>query len=169
MPGGTDRLDHANRSFVSYIDKSREYYAAHGYPLPYTWAYHRDVPFAPLTKPLADCRVGLVTTASKLVAAGEERSAKEPYVAPTHPIPERLFTADLSWDKDATHTDDVGSFLPIAALDAYVAEGRVGSLAPRFYGVPTDYSARRTRERDAPAIVGLALEDEVDVLLLTPL
>ena len=27
------------RSFVSYIDRSREYYAAQGYSQPYTWAH----------------------------------------------------------------------------------------------------------------------------------
>ena len=45
-----------HRSYVSYIDKSREYYQAHGYDKPYSWAHHDAVPFAPLTKPLAQSR-----------------------------------------------------------------------------------------------------------------
>ena len=53
------------RSFVSYIDRSREYYAAQGYPKPYAWPHYDDVPFTPLQKPLSECRVGLVTTAGK--------------------------------------------------------------------------------------------------------
>ena len=32
--------------FVSYIDRSREYYAAQGYPMPYRWAENDDAPFA---------------------------------------------------------------------------------------------------------------------------
>ena len=52
-----------HRSFVSYIDKSREYYAAQGYPNPYQWPYHEEVPFAVLTKPLGESTVGVVTTA----------------------------------------------------------------------------------------------------------
>ena len=53
-----------HRSFVSYIDKSRDYYAAQGYTLPYKWVYHKEVPFNKLSKPLSDCTVGLVTTAN---------------------------------------------------------------------------------------------------------
>ena len=56
--------DPARRVFVSYIDKSREYYLAQGFGNPYRWAYNADVPFAPLPKPLAECRIGVVTTSS---------------------------------------------------------------------------------------------------------
>jgi hypothetical protein len=46
------------------MDRSREYYAAQGYAQPYAWAHHQEVPFTPLRKPMSECRVGLVTTAS---------------------------------------------------------------------------------------------------------
>jgi hypothetical protein len=61
----------------------------------------------------------------------------------------------------------VGSFLPIAALQG--ASGRIGALAERFHGVPTDYSQRRTQERDAPEILGRCREDGADAALLVPL
>ena len=41
------------RSYVSYIDRSREYYTAQGYSQPYTWAHHDDVPFTLLKKSLS--------------------------------------------------------------------------------------------------------------------
>ena len=85
------------------------------------------------------------------------------------PAPEQLFTDHLSWDKETTHTNDIGSFLPIAALRAFAESGRVGSLAARFHGVPTDYSQRRNIEVDAPEILRRCREDEVDVALLVPL
>ena len=53
-----------HRSFVSYIDKSREYYAAQGYSQPYRWVYNIDVPFNALSKPFSDSTVGVVTTAT---------------------------------------------------------------------------------------------------------
>ena len=43
------------------------------------------------------------------------------------------------------------------------------SLAERFYGVPTDYSHRRTSRRDAPQILEFAQEDELDAVILVPL
>ncbi len=52
----------AYRSFLSYIDLSREYYAAYGYTQPYKWRSHASVPFTKLDKPLSQCRVGLMTT-----------------------------------------------------------------------------------------------------------
>jgi hypothetical protein len=161
-----------HRSFVSYIDRSREHYAAQGYSRPYAWAHHDDVPFTPLGKPLSACRVALVTTAGRMQAAGAIGIGplmRELYAEPADPPPTRLFTDDLFWDKKATHTDDVDSFLPINRLAEYAAGGRIGSASPRFYGVPTDYSQGRTRERAAPQILEWCREDGVDALLLAAL
>jgi len=158
------------RSYVSYIDKSREFYAASGYTNPYKWAYDGGTPpFTPLPKPLSQLRVGLVTTTFPMPAPGERLLAKAPYAQAVEPRPEAMFTEDLFWDKKATHTRDTESFLPIARLQEQVAAGRIGSLSPRFYGVPTDYSQRRTNEQDAPAILSMLREDAVDVAFLVPL
>ena len=54
----------AHRIAVSYIDKSRDFYSAQGYGKPYRWASNLETPFTPLKKPLNECRVGLVTTAT---------------------------------------------------------------------------------------------------------
>ena len=121
---------------------------------------------------LAECRVGLVTTAAPLgtsVDPGSLRADKQVWSGSVDPPPECLFTDHLSWDKETTHTDDVESFLPIEALRSFEASGRIGGVASRFHGVPTDYSQRRTREQDAPEVLKRCQEDEVDVALLVPL
>jgi hypothetical protein len=59
------------RSFLSYIDLSREYYAAQGYAKPYGWLSHQCVPFTKLERPLSECRVALVTTADLAKPPGE--------------------------------------------------------------------------------------------------
>ncbi len=162
-----------HRQFVSYIDRTRNYYEAQGYGRPYAWARNTDVPFTRPEKPLSESRVGLVTTASlwrdQKVVSGVLRGDKQVYSAAVAPLPERLFTDDLSWDKESTHTDDVPSFLPVPQLEACAATGRIGSLAERFHGVPTDYSQRQTIEVDAPEVVRRLHEDQVDVALLVPL
>lgn len=167
MPGIT------HRTFVSYIDRTREFYAAQGYDRPYAWARHQDAPFTPLAKPLAQSRVALITTASPwredAPVDGVLRGAKQVWSGASAPPPERLYTDDLAWDKEATHTRDVASFLPLARLAELAAAGRIGSLAPRFHGVPTDYSQRRTLEQDAPEILARCRDDAVDVALLVPL
>lgn len=162
-----------HRTFVSYIDRTREYYGAQGYEKPYVWARHTEAVLAPLAKPLAQSRVALITTASPWredkPVDGVLRGGKQVWSGPTAAPPERLFTDDLSWDKEATHTRDVEAFLPIRRLRELEEQGRIGSLAARFHGVPTDYSQRRTIEQDAPQILARCREDEVDVALLVPL
>ncbi len=160
-----------HRSYVSYIDRSREYYAAQGYARPYAWPHYDDVPFTPLKKSLAECRVGLVTTAGRPQAggAGFLLSPRELYAEPAEPAPTSLYTNDLFWDKEATHTDDVDSFLPVNRLAEYAAGGRIGSASPRFYGVPTDYSQSRTTGQAAPRILDWCREDGVDAVLLAGL
>jgi hypothetical protein len=162
----------AYRSYVSYIDRSREYYAAQGYSQPYTWACHDDAPFTPLKKPLSECRVGMVTTAGKMDAQVEREGrhkTRELYAMAANPAPRRMFTADLFWDKVATHTDDVESFLSLNRLAEYAAGGRIKSASPRFYGVPTDYSQGKTSSRDAPKILEWCREDGVQAMLLSAL
>jgi hypothetical protein len=85
---------------------------------------------------------------------------------PSHPAPESLFTADLSWHKEATHTDDIDTFLPFGALQR--ANSRIGGVSDRFYCVPTEYSQRVTRD-DAAKVEAWCREDGVDVVVLVPL
>ena len=156
-----------SRTPTSYMQRTREFYAAQGFDRAYVWAHHDQTPFTPLHKPLADCRLGIVTT-----AALHDRQATDTRTtdcAPLHPPPERLWGNDLAWDKTVTHMDDIDSYFPLRALQAAVDEGRLGSLTDRFYCVPTDYSQRRTLEVDAPRILEWLREDGADIALLVPL
>ena len=49
---------------IPYMTRIRDYYQALGYGAPYRWAHYAEVPFAPLKKPLAESRIGLITTAA---------------------------------------------------------------------------------------------------------
>ena len=155
----------SHRTHVSYIDKSREYYRASGYDRAYRWAHHEDVPFSSLAKPLAQSRLGVVTTADK--APSSAPRATKLFAAP-NAEGGQLFT-EKSWDREATHTRDAETYLPLTRLAEHVAAGRLGSRSPRFYGVPTDYSQRLTVEHDAPQIETWMREDGVDLALLVPL
>jgi len=161
-----------HRSHLSYIDKSREYYSASGYEQPYGWATHDDAPFAALAKPLSECRVGLVTTSyflpSDFVYEVPSDLPRVPDARPVDDV-EGLDNQYLFWAKDETHTDDLGSFLPITQMQAMVDQGRIGSLSPRYYCLPTQYSHRLTERRDAPQIFQWMVEDEVDVAVMVPL
>jgi D-proline reductase (dithiol) PrdB len=162
-------------TYVRYIDKTREYYAKEGYAKPYQWAHFDDVPFTPLTKPLKDCRLTLVST-SDVAMKGEddgERDALEMFSGNVYSIPsdtpaERLFSRQEHFDRYATNLDDVNTYFPIDRLNEAAAAGRIGSVAPRLHGVFTAYSQRRTLEVDGPEVLRLCREDNVDAAVLTP-
>lgn len=152
---------------VAYMARTRDYYAAQGFERAYRWAHHEEIPFVRPPRPLSACTLGLVTTASREPRADlaprkvDSGSMAEP--------PARLYTDDLSWDKQATHTDDVNSFCPFAPLAELVAAGRLGALTPRFHCAPTEYSQRATEAHDAPEILRRLREDGADIALLVPL
>ena len=163
-------VDPAHRTFVSYIDKSRDYYLVLGYGNPYLWAHFADVPFAHLRRPLSRAVVTLITTAHQ---HPEEQIdpvlSRAVYSVPSDHPPASLNTDALFWDRQATHTDDMDSYFPVHRLQECVRDGRIEQLARRLHGVPTEYSQRCTVERDAPEILRRCEEDGVDAALLVPL
>ena len=162
-------VDPTHRTFVSYIDKSREYYAARGHTNPYRWAHFEDVPFATLQRPLSQRAVALITTAHLIPSEGELPSLHSVYSVASNAPPARLSTDGLFWDRDATHTNDLDSYCPVHRLQELAREGRIGQLARHLHGVPTEYSQRLTQERDAPEVLRRCREDGADAAILVPL
>ncbi|MEM1432570.1 MAG: hypothetical protein AAGG11_00770 [Pseudomonadota bacterium] len=165
---------------VGYMERTRLFYEAQGYARSYRWAHFEDVPFTPLRKPLSEARLVLVTTASPLRESAAATTGDTPIGAtllkkkalarrPVADPPSALYTDDLSWDKEATHTRDLASYFPLRELATRVADGRLGSLTASYFCVPTEYSQRQTIEDDAPAIRTGALEEGADIALLVPL
>ncbi|MEM1229820.1 MAG: hypothetical protein AAGI15_04730 [Pseudomonadota bacterium] len=173
--------DHAVRCTdpVPYMERTRDYYAAQGYPKPYQWAQADETPFTVLRKPVTESTLALITTASPMrdrkpgdgvSPSGETLlMEKATFSGSIDEPPAQLFTGDLSWDKETTHTEDLGSFFPLAILKELVAAGELGALASRYHCVPTEYSQRQTLEQDAPLIRDRAIEDGADIALLVPL
>lgn len=162
------QINPAHRVTVSYIDKSRDYYADKGFTNPYRWATYQTAPFSKLQKPLSQSRVAIVTTSAPNELSGQ-RENRAVWSAPSTDIPDGLHTHHVFWHKTATHTNDLGTFLPLDHLHASAASGRIGGVGPRFYGVPTTYSQRQTSEEDAPAILKMCQEDQIDAVIFIPM
>jgi D-proline reductase (dithiol) PrdB len=156
-------------SHVRYMDKTREYYRSLGYETPYRWAHFDEIPFTRLAKPLSECRVAVVTTSEVVLrdAPGSpDDLAREVYSLPADVPVERLASRKESYDRYATTLDDVDSYLPLTRLRELATKGRVGSLAPRFHVVYSEYSQRKTVEVDAAEILRRCREDGADAALL---
>ncbi|MBC8241343.1 MAG: hypothetical protein ISR50_17315 [Alphaproteobacteria bacterium] len=160
---------------VPYIDRSRAYYLAMGYPKPYEWAHLAEVPFNALDKPLNQSSITVITTAAPITPGNGNQGAgaamnpaaafQQIYSAPSANAPD-LGISHLHYDRGHTDAADQGAFMPLPALADAAAAGRIGSVAPRFHGVPTRYSHRLSLKRDGPELLARLREDQTDAAIL---
>ncbi|MDB2509518.1 hypothetical protein N9X32_03230 [Pseudomonadales bacterium] len=152
---------------IRYIERTKAYYRAQGFDQDYQWAANTQTPFSKPARPLKSARITLVTTAVVEPSIPKPIRAAKSYRFSD--VPAHFDTTEVSWDKITTHTNDRESYFPLHALNKRVAAGDIGSLAPRFHFIPTEYSQRHTRDQDAPLIAQHCLEDAVDLAILIPL
>lgn len=162
---------------IPYLQRIRSYYQALGYGVPYAWAHCAEVPFQPLRKPLSQSRVALVTTAAPYQPGRGDQGPGAPYNARAKfygvysgdsARDHDLRISHVAIDRQHTTAADPGTYFPLPALRACAAAGRIGSVAPRFHGAPTNRSQRVTREVDGPEIVARCRADGVDAAILVP-
>ena len=143
----------------------------------------RPIPWTPLSRPVAECRFGLVTSGG-LYHRGVEppfdlaREEREPtWGDPTF----RRLPAEIRQEAvGASHLHlntrdvlaDVNVLLPVHRFQALAAEGRIGSLAAHAYsfmgyqGFPPDTTA--WAEVYGPQVADALRAEGVDCVLLTP-
>jgi D-proline reductase (dithiol) PrdB len=74
----------------------------------------------------------------------------------------------IAYDRVHTSADDSGTWFPLPQLLRLARERRIGEVAPRFFGAPTNRSHRVTLEADAPEILARCRQDGVDAAVLVP-
>ena len=162
---------------IPYLQRIRTYYQALGYGAPYEWAHCTEVPFQPLPQPLSRCRIGLITTAAPFRESAGDQGPGAPYNARAKfyavysgdtRIDHDLRISHVAIDRQHTTAEDPATYFPLAELRRSAASGRIGSLAPRFHGAPTNRSHRATLEIDGPEIVARCKADAVDAAILVP-
>ena len=162
---------------IPYRQRIREYYLALGYGAPYEWAHYAEVPLHRLRKPLGDCRLTLVTTAAPYQPDKGDQGPGAPYNSAAKFY--AVYSGDTAKDHDLrishvgidrkhTTAEDPGSYFALPELRAAAATGRIGGLARRFHGLPTNRSHRVTLEVDCPELVARCKADGVDAALLLP-
>ena len=159
------------RAPVDYIARTREQYDALGYPA-YSWVHNEDTPaFAPLQKPLSECRAGLIASGGIYQQGQIAFHFKDDFSyreidtsTDTSTLRATHFAYDLT---DARRDPNV--VFPLDTLRHAVDEAWLGELGPTAYtfmgGI---YSARKVRDILAPALADRLIKDEVDVALLVP-
>jgi D-proline reductase (dithiol) PrdB len=126
--------------------------------------------WAPLTKPLNQCRVGFAT------AGGIHRRAQKPFHTAGDYTFREIPIDTPSSDLMVTHggfdnsdiNKDVNAMLPIDRLRELAAEGYIGGLSPVLIGfMGGGGNVDKFRQESGPAIAKIFQDAQVDIVLLT--
>lgn len=136
----------------------------------------REIPWAPLSKPLADSVVALVTTAGVHLKSQEPFDMEDRDGDPSfREIPVDAPRADLTithkyYDHSAADRD-INVVLPLDRMNELVAERRIGGIAPVAYGFMGHIDGPHLKaliEQAAPEIARRLKADRADAVILTP-
>jgi D-proline reductase (dithiol) PrdB len=158
---------------VRYIDALTARYDRLGYPS-YRW-YVADSrpPFTPLTKLLAQSRVGMLTTSGCYVAGQVAYHYKDDTSIRKIPVDtpkERLRFAHFTENYLVDARQDPDCLVPLTALRRLREEGVIGALADDAISCMGGvYSQRRVREEMVPQIAATFTDQKVDLAFLVPM
>jgi D-proline reductase (dithiol) PrdB len=141
---------------------------------------HPPIPWAPVSKPLGESKVALLSTAGISMQGDEPFDMEGERKRPTWGDPSfRKIRADATGDSiDVNHLHidtsyikaDINVALPLDRLRELVADGRVGGIAETHYST-MGYQGADTKvleNETAPAIAESAKREHVDLVLLAP-
>ncbi|MGO9602175.1 MAG: glycine/sarcosine/betaine reductase selenoprotein B family protein [Candidatus Binataceae bacterium] len=153
---------------VDYITRTRELYA--DWNNPYRWVSNDTVPWTPLSKPIAECKVAMISSGG-VMYRDQPRFHRED--ASYRKIPKAAARADLNvWHfgyptRDAQ--EDPNCVFPWERLREFERERVIGELSdPCFSFMGGIYSARKVRDELAPQIVDELKRAHVDAFYLVP-
>ena len=123
-PDGSDQAPEHDVP-IPYMQRTRDYYLTLGYGNPYRWAHYADSPYTPLKKPLAECRIGLITTAAPYQPDKGDQGPGAPYnggakfyqvYSGDTAIDHDLRISHIGYDRIHTTATDSGTWFPLPAL-----------------------------------------------------
>jgi D-proline reductase (dithiol) PrdB len=152
---------------VDYIPRTRELY---GDFTPYRWVENDTVPFTPLTKPIASCKLALITSGG-VMYRDQPRFHRED--ASYRRIPKNARRNELNvWHfgyPTADAQEDPNCVFPLERMRELEAERVIGELVdPAFSFMGGVYSARKVRDELAPKIIDELKRAHADAFLLVP-
>ena len=141
---------------------------------------HDAIPFAPVTKPLSESRIALLSTAGLSMAGDAPFDMELERKRPTRGDPSwRRLRADATSETiEANHLHidtgyierDLNVALPLDRLRELVVAGEVGAMADTHYSI-MGYQGNDTstlEKESAPEIAAAMKSEEVDLALLAP-
>jgi D-proline reductase (dithiol) PrdB len=162
-----------SREPIRYIEAITQRYTSLGYA-PYRWfVADAPPPFAPLKKPVAESRLGLLTTSGCYVAGQVAYHYKDDTsirrISVDTPA-DRLRFAHITENYLEDARRDPECLVPLGALRRLRDEGVAGPLADEVISCMGGiYSQRRVREELIPQVEAVFRQQAVDIALLVPM
>jgi len=158
---------------VGYIKAITERYEKLGYAA-YQWVQANDPPpFAPLRKPLKDCRIGMLSTSGAYVVGQKAYFYKDDTSTRTIAATtdkRHIHFSHLTENYLPGPRRDPGCIVPVDALQRLAAENAIGAVDPDVIScMGAVYSQRRVREELAPSLLETFQSQHVDAVLLVPM
>ena len=158
---------------IRYVDRLKKHYESQGFPS-YDWTINEDAPLQKLEKPLAECRVSMLTSGgvSRRSDPGWNPQARNDFRldAVVHDAPSDDFQIHDAYYDPRDAERDLNCVFPIDRLRELASEGVIGEVAPRLWSgfMGRIYKRRAVIEEHAPALARSLASDEVDLFLLVP-
>ena len=160
---------------IPYLDRIRRYYETLGYGKPYEWAHYVETPFAALGETAGGGARG-ADYHRRALPAGQGRPGAGCALQRGGEVLQRLFRrqrigpgpAHLPYRHRPRPHRGRGyrKLVPAPRAPRRRREGRIGEVAPRFHGAPTNRSHAATIEVDAPELLARCREDGADAAVL---
>lgn len=153
---------------VPYIEQIRRLYANEP---PYQWTVNLTSPWAPMVKPVRECRIALISS------GGIYHKSQEPFNPVKNDltfreIPKEAHLADLKishYSKNARDVKDLNTIFPLERFRELEIQGLIGELASvAFTFMGRIFTRTRLQKEMAPHLIGRLREMGVDAAFLVP-
>jgi len=158
---------------TEYIRQTRENYDKLGFE-PYQWFHADSEPaFAPVKKPLAESKLGMISTAGTYIQGQvayyykDDTGIRE---IPNDTPLDKIRFAHIMENYLVEARQDPATVLPLEVLKKLRTNGVIGDLADNYYSCMGGiYSQNRVRNELIPNLVDAIDKEQIDLLLLVPL
>lgn len=153
---------------VPYIEQIRRLYQNDP---PYQWTVNLTSPWAPMLKPVRDCRIVLISS------GGIYHPPQEPFDPVKNDLTFREIpkTADLAdlrishYSKNARDVKDLNTIFPLERFRELETKGIIGELAsPAFTFMGRIFTRTRLQKEMTPHLIWRLKELQVDAAFLVP-
>lgn len=148
--------------------------AAKGGMKPYGWFAPKEPPaFAPVTKPLSQCKVGMISTSGCYAVGDQAYTYKDDPTTRTIPINTPVSDLRFSHFTENYLSDgrrDPSCIYPLETLRRLKNDNVIGSLPENVFScMGANYSTKGTIEKVGPNVAAMFKEQKIDVALIVPM